>query len=886
MESLLNSIVKSQAVTNKELSEQTSVLNDILDVQVAIDKEASKRSRRESQAAKRKEKEVKNPLQQVLGKESKKKGKGILGTIGDTIGMLFKGLGAVGLLKALGLTAIGTFVGAYFKSPEFRKTINKALGGLKDALGGFLFGKDGIFNKKKRAEYGKAIGDFFTKDAQWKKNIREGTKKFFLEDAPWKENIRKGFMNLVDMITKPVKEAMSKFSRGVQDFNANFRDKLTRNKTNLDTRDTNQKLQARKVILRDNPKNTEAAADVKLLGDLKKMQSERDNMEAQKGRALAEIADYSARKKDMHTTEKLRRAKERLAELDTNLAIKYAQLEKRKEGAKNMYGLDVRSGARQFQSGGFVGTVPNQGGNGDRFNTMVAPGSVVLNQTAAGHFQNGGQVPVKLEQGEKVFGPRDPNAGAALMMNSMIGRFQNGGLVQASHPQTGTGFQPKGMNDANGRPLVLSEGGAEAFLKMAQQSGGKVKSSDVNSAKRSKSKNSAEGGATNSNHLYGNGLDVQSGSSSWNWMKSNASSHGWHWNDYLGPQGWHWDYTGAKSKGTNPDEGNEDGIAKEQTSTKKGIMDIFSSFGSGVGGQAFNELLPGFAEGLGAIGSTIMSALGPIGEMLMGSFGGLMGVSGANDSKDMGIGPPSTPGGDFGEKSLIAAMNKAGMNNKRERAQFLAQMSHESGNFNYDEEIHDGSNYEGRSDLGNTQAGDGKRYKGRGYIQLTGRANYKRYGDMVGQDLVNNPDLAKDPNIASDIALAYWKDRGISGPAKAGDTKGVTRIINGGYNGLSDREQKYDQYMKKGYQTGGVANMSGTSSYSSSMVKKSQEQFANKIAESMSPTIIPVPMGGGSGGGQVIPQPATDTQFPNLPSEDSSVVSMEYKYRITMGASV
>ena len=867
MESLLNSIVKSQAVTNKELSEQTSVLNDILDVQEGAEKAAVRRERRESQAAKRKEKETKNPLQQVLGKESKKKGKGILGTIGDTIGMLFKGLGAIGLLKALGLTAIGATIGAYFSSPAFRKTINKALGGLKDALGGFLFGNDGIFNKKKRAEYSKSIGDFFTKDAKWKKDARAGIKSFFVDDAPWKKNIRDGFMNLVDMITKPVREAFAKFDQGVKDFGSDMRNGLnkffTGREVSSDTSRTRQRLDTAKGKQLDakirGKSNPEADAAVLAETKLLQLQNERDNMTRQRENLEKRI------KTERRSSNKVKLEKQ-LEDLNTNLGIKQKQLQ-------------------GFQSGGFVGTVPGQGGNGDRFNTMVAPGSVVLNQTAAGHFQNGGQVPVKLEQGEKVFGPRDPNAGAALMMNSMIGRFQNGGLVQASHSQTGTGFQPKGMNDANGRPLVLSEGGAEAFLKMAQQSGGKVKSSDVNSAKRSRSKNSAEGGATNSNHLYGNGLDVQSGSPSWNWMKSNASSHGWHWNDYLGPQGWHWDYTGAKSGGSNADEGNEDGIAKEQTSTKKGIMDIFSSFGSGVGGKAFNELLPGFTEGLGAIGSTIMGALGPIGNMLMGSLGGLMGGSGGG-SKDMGIGPPSTPGGDFGEKSLIAAMNKAGMNNKRERAQFLAQMSHESGNFNYDEEIHDGSNYEGRSDLGNNQKGDGKRYKGRGYIQLTGRANYKRYGDMVGHDLVNNPDLAKDPNIASDIALAYWKDRGISGVAKSGDTKGVTKLINGGYNGLSDREQKYSEYMKKGYQTGGVANMSGTSSYSSSMVKKSQEQFASKIAESMSPTIIPVPMGGGSGGGQVIPQPATDTQFPNLPSEDSSVVSMEYKYRITMGASV
>ena len=81
-----------------------------------------------------------------------------------------------------------------------------------------------------------------------------------------------------------------------------------------------------------------------------------------------------------------------------------------------------------YQTGGFVGTVPNQGGNGDRFGAMVSPGSVVLNQTASNMMQSGGMVPTMLEQGEKVYAPSDPMAGTALMMNSMIPRFQEGGF--------------------------------------------------------------------------------------------------------------------------------------------------------------------------------------------------------------------------------------------------------------------------------------------------------------------------------------------------------------------------------------------------------------------------------------------------------------------------
>jgi acetyl/propionyl-CoA carboxylase alpha subunit len=70
------------------------------------------------------------------------------------------------------------------------------------------------------------------------------------------------------------------------------------------------------------------------------------------------------------------------------------------------------------------------------------------------------------------------------------------------------------------------------------------------------------------------------------------------------------------------------------------------------------------------------------------------------------------------------------------------------------------------------------------------------------------------------------------------------------------------------------------------MVSKSQEQFAQKIAEAMGgPIVIPVPTGGGGGGGTVV-QPGNDTKMPMLPSADSSVMAMEYKYRITMGASI
>ena len=64
--------------------------------------------------------------------------------------------------------------------------------------------------------------------------------------------------------------------------------------------------------------------------------------------------------------------------------------------------------------------------------------------------------------------------------------------------------------------------------------------------------------------------------------------------------------------------------------------------------------------------------------------------------------------------------------------------------------------YGGR--MGNA-ADEGYKYRGRGLIQLTGKANYEKYGKMIGVDLVENPDLANDPQIASSLAAAYFADK-------------------------------------------------------------------------------------------------------------------------------
>ena len=126
-------------------------------------------------------------------------------------------------------------------------------------------------------------------------------------------------------------------------------------------------------------------------------------------------------------------------------------------------------------------------------------------------------------------------------------------------------------------------------------------------------------------------------------------------------------------------------------------------------------------------------------------------------------------------------------------AAFLAQLAHESGELRYMEEIASGAAYEGRKDLGNTQPGDGKRYKGRGPIQLTGRANYQKYGDLLGLDLINNPTIAATKEVGFRIAGQFWKLNGLNALADQQDFKQITKRINGGYNGLDDRTKYYNR---------------------------------------------------------------------------------------------
>ncbi len=149
---------------------------------------------------------------------------------------------------------------------------------------------------------------------------------------------------------------------------------------------------------------------------------------------------------------------------------------------------------------------------------------------------------------------------------------------------------------------------------------------------------------------------------------------------------------------------------------------------------------------------------------------------------------------------------------------FLAQCGHESQGFTrFEENLHytakrmcavwpsrftslaQAKTYEGHPEalanyvyanrMGNTAPGDGYRYRGRGAIQITGKSNYKVVGEACGLPLVDIPELAADPENALKIAIAWWQYHKCAVWCDRRDFKGLTRVINGGFNGLPERRE-------------------------------------------------------------------------------------------------
>jgi putative chitinase len=171
-------------------------------------------------------------------------------------------------------------------------------------------------------------------------------------------------------------------------------------------------------------------------------------------------------------------------------------------------------------------------------------------------------------------------------------------------------------------------------------------------------------------------------------------------------------------------------------------------------------------------------------------------------------------------------MVKREINTPVRQAMFLSQLAHESGNFkfvvenlNYSadalrrvfgkyfptEELANqyarqperiaNRVYASRMGNGDEASGDGWKYRGRGLIQLTGKNNYASFSMQSDNNALVEPDLVAQPELAVDSAGWFWTTNRLNQLADTGDVKAVSRRVNGGFNGLADREAKYNKLM-------------------------------------------------------------------------------------------
>lgn len=145
---------------------------------------------------------------------------------------------------------------------------------------------------------------------------------------------------------------------------------------------------------------------------------------------------------------------------------------------------------------------------------------------------------------------------------------------------------------------------------------------------------------------------------------------------------------------------------------------------------------------------------------------------------------------------INSTLTKYLINTPSRVAAFLAQLAHESGQLRYTKELATGDAYEGRKDLGNTQPGDGRKFKGRGLIQITGRHNYEMLSMVLGVDFIAHPELLEGAVYATESAGWFWQTKGLNEIADQGDFRLITKRINGGFNGLAERELFHERAKK------------------------------------------------------------------------------------------
>jgi len=149
---------------------------------------------------------------------------------------------------------------------------------------------------------------------------------------------------------------------------------------------------------------------------------------------------------------------------------------------------------------------------------------------------------------------------------------------------------------------------------------------------------------------------------------------------------------------------------------------------------------------------------------------------------------------------IRAAFDEFDISTPARMAAFIAQAGHETLGFTLTRELWGPTTaqfaYEPPSpkaaELGNVRPGDGRRFRGRGLLQITGRANYAACGHALGIDLETQPEQLEQALAAARASAWWWHQHGCSAFADSGDFIALTKRINGGVNGLVDRQRRWE----------------------------------------------------------------------------------------------
>lgn len=100
--------------------------------------------------------------------------------------------------------------------------------------------------------------------------------------------------------------------------------------------------------------------------------------------------------------------------------------------------------------------------------------------------------------------------------------------------------------------------------------------------------------------------------------------------------------------------------------------------------------------------------------------------------------------------------------------------------------------YANRMGNGDEASGDGSRYMGRGLIQLTGKTNYTNFATAIGKNVPELLTYLLSSEGAVESAGWFWNKLKLNTYADIGDLRGQTKVINGGFNGIDDRIQRFN----------------------------------------------------------------------------------------------